>query len=237
MRFFKQLFRNEDKEAFDNIFWYEDIKNVVRRALDAKDNYNLLFIGAPASAKTLFLLSILELSKNSCYFDGSNTTSRILDVLEEKRPRIICLDELDKISRQFQNQLLNFLESGHIKVDQVKRRYDFEIKGAKVFAAANDIDRISKPLQSRFRKLFLAKYTEPQFLDISERMLPKLHGAFARYIGSRVLKNGGDIRDVQHIGKLVRKSEGPLEIVQIMNTMAKYGNMMMQDRLMGKEDR
>jgi hypothetical protein len=31
-------------------------------------------------------------------------------------------------------------------------------------------------------------------------------------------------------GKLVRKSDGPLEIEQIMNTMAKYDGMMMQDR-------
>jgi hypothetical protein len=29
-------------------------KDIVRRALDAEDNYNLLFIGPPASAKTLF---------------------------------------------------------------------------------------------------------------------------------------------------------------------------------------
>ena len=104
----------------------------------------------------------------------------------------------------------------------MKRRYDFEIKGAKVFAAANDIDRLSKPLQSRFRKLFLPKYTEPQFLDVSERVLPKLHG-LARYIGSCVWKNGGDIRDVQHIGKLVRKSDGPEDIAKIISTISKYG--------------
>jgi len=30
------------------------------------------------------------------YFDGSNTANRILDVLEEERSRIICIDELDK---------------------------------------------------------------------------------------------------------------------------------------------
>lgn len=61
------------------------IKNTVRRALDAEDNYNLLFTGPPANAKTLFLLGILE-SIKGIYFDGSNTTNRILDVLEEKRP-------------------------------------------------------------------------------------------------------------------------------------------------------
>jgi AAA domain (dynein-related subfamily) len=139
---------------FDNIHGYDDIKNIVRRALDAEDNYNLLFVGPPASAKTLFLLGILESRKGKgVYFDGSNTTNGLLDVLEEETPKIICIDELEKMSGQFQNQLLNFLESGRIKVDQRRRSYDFEIKDAKVFATCNEINRISKPLQSRFRRL------------------------------------------------------------------------------------
>jgi hypothetical protein len=41
----------------------DDIKDVVKRALDAEDNYNLLFIGPLASAKTLFLLRIIEYKK------------------------------------------------------------------------------------------------------------------------------------------------------------------------------
>ena len=55
-------------------------------------------------------------------FDGNNTTSRILDILEEERPKVICIDELEKKSRQFQNQLLDFIESGRIKVDQMRRK-------------------------------------------------------------------------------------------------------------------
>jgi MoxR-like ATPase len=82
----------------------------------------------PASAKTLFLLGILE-SKKGVYFDGSNTTNRILDIIEEKRPKIICIDELDKMPKQFQDKLLNFMESAHIKVDQMRKRYDLRING------------------------------------------------------------------------------------------------------------
>jgi hypothetical protein len=90
--------------GFENIQGYDDIKDIVRRALDADDNYNLLFIGPTASAKTLFLLGILE-SRKGVYFDGSNVleTNRILDVLEEKRPKIICIDQLDKMPRQLMN--------------------------------------------------------------------------------------------------------------------------------------
>ena len=43
------------------------------------------------------------------------------------------------MARQFQDKLLNFMESGHIKVDQMRKQYDFKIKGAKVFAACNEI--------------------------------------------------------------------------------------------------
>jgi replication-associated recombination protein RarA len=113
-----RLFHKEVE--FGNIQGYDDIKHLVRRALDSDENYNLLFVGPPASAKTLFLLEILEHvgKKKGAIFDGTNTTNRILDVLEEERPRVICIDELDKMSSQFQNQLLNFLESGRIKVDQ-----------------------------------------------------------------------------------------------------------------------
>ncbi len=160
--------------------------------------------------------------KDGVYFDGSNTTNRILDVLEQERPKVICIDELDKTPRTFQNQLLNFMESGRVKIDQQKKQFDFEIKGAKVFATCNEISRLSKPLQSRFRKLFLPRYTEEKFLDVSEKVLPKLSSSLVTYIGANVWNNGGDIRDVISIGKLVRKSDGPKEIELIIKTMMKY---------------
>jgi hypothetical protein len=129
------------------------------------------------------------------------------------------------MGKSWQNQLLNFMESGRVDVEQQRKQYHFEIKGAKIFATANDISRLSKPLQSRFRKLFLPRYTEEQFLDVSEKVLSKTSPSIARYIGASVWKSQGDIRDVISIGKLIRKSDGPREIEQIMNTMAKYGNM------------
>jgi len=149
MKFLPHLFSSNKQTGFDNIQGYDDIKNIVRRVLDSQNNYNLLFTGSPASAKTLFLLATLE-SRKGVYFDGSNTTNRILDALVEQRPKVICIDELDKMSKQFQEKLLSFMESGHIKVDQMRKQYDFKIKGAKVFAACNEIARLSKPLQSRY---------------------------------------------------------------------------------------
>jgi DNA polymerase III delta prime subunit len=224
---FLHLFRHRAREDFGDIEGYDDLKDVIRRALDCEHNINILLSGPPASSKTLFLLGIMEREKKAVYFDGSNTTNRILDVLDEERPKIICLDEFDKMGRNFQNQLLNFMESGRVKVDQQRRQYDFEIKGAKVFATANEIDRLSKPLQSRFRRLHLPRYTKDQFLNVAIKVCPKSQDKVAEMIGEEVWKSeGGDIRDVISISKLIRKNDGREEIKQIMMILSKYGKKM-----------
>src|SRR5262249_35388520 len=101
--------------------------------------------------------------------------------------------------------------------------YDFEIKDAKVFATCNEINRLSKPLQSRFRRLHLPPYTKEQFLDIVVKVCPKLKEETCRIIGQEVWKTSKDVRDVISLSKLIRKSDGPDEIKAIMRTFTKYG--------------
>jgi Cdc6-like AAA superfamily ATPase len=81
-------------------------------------------------------MEILRANNDAEYFDCSSTTSKILDTLKERRPKLILLDETDKMSHPFQNQLLSLLESGMVKITQMKRSYDFKIEGLKVIATA-----------------------------------------------------------------------------------------------------
>jgi replication-associated recombination protein RarA len=192
MKFLHHRFCSDNLTGFDSISGYEDIKHLICRALHSEDSINILFWVEPASSKTMFLME-LAMERGAVFFDCTNTTSRILDVLEQERPKIILLDEVDKMGRVFQGQLLNFLENGHIKVDQMKRRYDFTIKGAKVFASANDLNKLSAPLRSRFRRLHLPKYTRDQFLEIAVKVCPKLSQETASMIGEEVWKSQGDI--------------------------------------------
>lgn len=222
MKFLSLFHTKLQHHDFDSISGYEDVKEIIGRVLDCDYSFNVLLCGEPASSKTQFLMEIMKTEKDCVYFDATNTTNRILQVLEEERPKIVLLDELDKMSRVFSEKLLNFLESGRVKVDQKNYQCDFELKGVKVFATANEIGRISKPLQSRFRKLFLPRYTEEQFLDVSEKVLPKTSQSIARYIGAQVWKMEGDIRDVISTGKLVQKGDGPEQIADIIRTLAKY---------------
>ena len=163
MKFLDNLFhhKHDSQASFSSISGYDDVKNIINRVLSSEENFNLLLVGAPASSKTQFLMEIMKAREGkTVYFDANNTTNRVLQVLEEEKPEIVLLDELDKLPRNFAEKLLGFLESGRVKVDEKNCQMDFELKGCKVFATANEINRLSKPLQSRFRKLFLPRYTE-----------------------------------------------------------------------------
>jgi c-di-GMP-related signal transduction protein len=58
---------------------------------------------------------------------------------------------------------------------------------------------------------------------VSAKVLPKLK--IAHVIGKAVWDQGGDIRDVISIGKLVQKNDGPEEVEKILSTMIKYGEI------------
>ena len=141
MKFLGQAFKKSWPD-FRNIEGYDAIKDIIIRALETDDNYNILLVGPPASSKTLFLMGILGAYPKAKYFDASNTTNKILDILEERRPPIALLDELDKLPIRYHNQLLGLIESGEVKVVQQKKSYEFEIEGCKIFATANSLDKL-----------------------------------------------------------------------------------------------
>jgi hypothetical protein len=118
------------------------------------------------------------------------------------------------------------MENGHVKVDQKICSYDFELEGLKVFATSNEVTKLSKPLQSRFRRLHLPRYTKEQFLNVAITVCPKLKEEVAEMIGGEVWKQGGDIREVISVSKLLQKNDGPEEIQQIIVTLSKYAKEM-----------
>jgi len=91
-------------KKFKNICGFDGVKDIIMRVLDCTDNFNLLLIGQPSNAKTLFLLGIIE-ARNGVYLDVYNQS---LDMLDKNTPKIICIDELDKMSTDFQTIYLTF---------------------------------------------------------------------------------------------------------------------------------
>lgn len=167
------LFSHSDKrqdKLFADIYGCDDIKKLFRMALESSRTCSILLTGPPASAKTLFLQSLMNLS-NSCFIDCSNATkSGIVDYIFENKPKYLLLDELDKLSRKDQTALLNLIETGMVSETKYNKTRTMEIK-ASVYATSNSIERIIPPLQSRFLIVRLKGYTYEEFCQITIRLL------------------------------------------------------------------
>ena len=110
---------------------------------------SILLTGPPASAKTLFLQSLMKL-KDSHFMDCSSASkSGIVDYIFENKPKYLLLDELDKLSRKDQTFLLNLMETRIVSETKYDRTRRMEIKTS-VFATSNSVEKIILPLQSRF---------------------------------------------------------------------------------------
>jgi hypothetical protein len=92
-----------------------------------------------------------------------------------------------------------------------------------IFATSNSIERLSKPLLSRFAVLEIPEYSYPEFEAISVRMIKKLPQNTAIQIASSVWKTGSrDIRDVLKIVKLCNPSDTEEDINRLISIHQKY---------------
>ena len=161
--------RKEDK-LFAGIYGCDDIKKLFRMALESIHTSSILLTGPPASAKTLFLQSLMKL-KDSYLVDCSNASkSGIVDYVFDQKPKYLLLDELDKLSRRDQTFLLNLIETGIVSETKYDKTRKMELKTS-VIATSNNIEKIIIPLLSRFFIVHVHTYTYEQFYEITLQLL------------------------------------------------------------------
>jgi holliday junction DNA helicase RuvB len=155
---------------FKEIIDYDHIKRLFKMALDSDSIVHILLLGPPASAKTMFLTSLMKL-KNSYFADGVNSTKAgMIDYLFENRPRYLLMDEIDKMAPKHQALLLNLMETGIISETKYGKTRSTQIKTS-VFATSNNIKSLSPPLLSRFFIVELESYTYEQFCEVTSQLL------------------------------------------------------------------
>jgi Holliday junction DNA helicase RuvB len=120
--------------------------------LRSKKPVHVLLTSPPGMAKTQFLLAIRNIFNNQCCFViGSNSTKKgIIDVLFEKRPQILLIDELETMSYDTQESLLSLMETGIISETKKTSSREMQLEDIKVFATSNDTKDLLNPLLSRF---------------------------------------------------------------------------------------
>src|SRR5918999_2090933 len=201
---FSRSARREDW-FFENIYGCDDVKRLLRMAVEANHNCPILLTGPPASAKTLFLQSLMKL-KDPHFIDCSNATkSGVVDYVFDNKPKYLLLDELDKLSRKDQTFLLNLMETGIVSETKYNKTRKMELKSS-VFATSNNVERIIEPLQSRFFIVKLQAYTYEQFYEITIRLLTSdrynVDEEIAKTAAEGVWNTSRNIRDTTRIAKM-----------------------------------
>src|ERR687888_1631667 len=131
---------NSDR-LFEDIVGYNDIKKLFTMALQADQPVSILLSGPPASAKTLFLQSLMRL-QNSYFVDGRNASKAgLTDCIFFNKPRYLLIDEIDKMSAKDQVFLLNLMETGSISETKHRKTRTTQMK-ISVFSTSNTIQNV-----------------------------------------------------------------------------------------------
>jgi holliday junction DNA helicase RuvB len=196
------LKKSHEKGPFEDIIGYEHIKRLFMMALDSESRTHILLVGLPASAKTMFLTSLLRHLKNSYFVDGGNATKAgMIDYLFENRPRYLLIDEIDKIAPEYQTFLLNLMETEIICETKYAKTRETKMDTS-VFATSNDPRKLSPALLSRFFVVQVEPYTYDQFYEITLSLL-----RIQSKIAAAVWNTSRNLRDCVRIGRLARTEE------------------------------
>ena len=161
------------RQIFDNIIGYEGIKRTFLRSLNSGEPVHILLIGPSGQAKTSFLKCILETfgKKNTFFIVGGNASkSGLIDVLFDLGPKYLLIDEIEHVKPEYQTTLLSLMETGILTQTMHSKIRQIQLK-TWVFATSNGTKKLSEPLLSRFRVMYLNEYSFSQFYEISVKKL------------------------------------------------------------------
>lgn len=194
--------KNKDPSLI-NIDWspvigYNSIKNLINAVLRNKNRKktHLMIAGAPGTSKTVFLQTILNSLKqelyNVHYLDSTTlTSSGVIEYLFKFKVEYLLLDEIDKLEKQHQNTFLNLCESGILQETKSKKIRSQDMTNTIIITTANYLEKIIKPLKTRFLILEIPEYTQDQFYDIGQKLLISQYGKTAKiafYIVDQIWK-------------------------------------------------
>lgn len=202
-------------QLFTLVFGHDCAKAVLRAALQADSPVHVLLHGPPGSAKNLLLSDVARLLDAVSYAGSTTTESGLVGLLLQKRPRYVVLDELDKLADADLTPLLNLMEGGYVVLLQHERQVRVQLD-TRVFATANDVDKIPAPIQSRFAKVEIPGYSPGEFMKVAQAVLiqrEKIEPEVARLVANEVVRVSTDIRDAVHVARLSKGQPATVPII------------------------
>jgi Holliday junction DNA helicase RuvB len=211
---------------FECIIGYEDLKDEIKFTLREKRKTHYLLIGPPATAKSLFLMELSHLG-GSYQATGSRISGAgLTDAFFNYQPRILLLDEIDKVPMDATAVLLSVMESGDVLETKYKRHKGLKLNLI-VFAAGNSDRSMPPELLSRFdTKLYFPPYTFEQFVTVCRGYLSRYENVpddLAAHIGKETWQQlDKDVRTARGIARRLRENT-PDDVDRVVRFLKKYG--------------
>ena len=191
---------------FEDIVGHEDVKELLTACLLAEKPVHVLLAGPPALAKSLFLWDIERVAgKRALWLVGSATSKAGLwDVVAERQPEILLIDELDKMNAADTAALLSLMEGGRLV--RAKRGRELNLRNQlRVVAASNRLSMLSPELRSRFAIRMLTAYSRSDYLIVVRGVLSRREGLpqeLANEVARRLDGVSQDVRDAIRVARL-----------------------------------
>ncbi|AII60860.1 ATP-binding protein [Dehalococcoides mccartyi] len=197
---------NPGDDLFTDIIGHEDVKVLLKAILLSEKPVHVMLTGPPALAKTLFLWDIEQtFGEQAIWLVGSATSKAGLwDLVAEREPKILLIDEMDKMNAVDMAALLTMMEGGRLV--RAKRGRELDINNPlKVIAASNRLEKLSPELRSRFAIRKLNPYSRSEFLTVVKGVLVRKEGLsndLAEEIARKLDGRSQDVRDATRIARL-----------------------------------
>jgi Holliday junction DNA helicase RuvB len=191
---------------FGDIIGHNEVKELLVACLIAEKPVHMLLAGPPALAKSLFLWDIERAAgERAIWLVGSATSKAGLwDIVSERHPQVILIDELDKMNAGDTAALLSMMEGGRLVRAKKGRELDLS-NPLRIIAASNRLNVLSPELKSRFAIRKLMAYNRNDYLTVVRGVLmsrENLEEELADEIARRLDGLSQDVRDAVRVARL-----------------------------------
>jgi len=193
-------------DLFEDVIGHDEVKELLMATLLVEKPVHVLLAEPPALAKSLFLWDIERVyGEQALWLVGSATSKAGLwDLVAEREPQVLLIDELDKMNAADTASLLSLMEGGRLVRAKKGRSLDVTVP-IKVIAATNQVVKLSPELKSRFATRKLKPYDAAEYQTVVKGVLmcrEEISPDLAEEIAKKLERKSQDVRDAVRVARL-----------------------------------